>query len=152
MSLRFNFSNLSKLLLRVRRRHSRRNNNILSNPVHCQQIPNSQNQVFLLPVYRCRHTLLITRLQRVDHPQHLRSIPPRTSRIHHRQPNLLGRINYKHGADRKRNALLVNIRQVLLIHHVVEESDFSVCISDDGELEVRVGDFVDVFDPGVVRV
>jgi hypothetical protein len=40
----------------------------------------------------------------------------------------------------------------LLIHHVVEESDFSVCISDDGELEVRVGDFVDVFDPGVVRV
>ena len=123
---------LAKLLLRIRRADARRDNDILA----------------LLPVNRRHDALLVARLQAVDDAQHLGGVPAGRRRVHHGQPDLLGRVDDEDGADGEGDAAL--FRQpldVLLRDHVVEPGDGAVCVGDDGELQRRVVDFVDVRDP-----
>lgn len=127
---------LAKLLLRIRRADARRDNDILA----------------LLPVNRRHDALLVARLQAVDDAQHLGGVPAGRRRVHHGQPDLLGRVDDEDGADGEGDAAL--FRQpldVLLRDHVVEPGDGAVCVGDDGELDGRVVDFVDVRDPFGVR-
>lgn len=72
----------------------------------------------------------------------------RGTKIHHGQSDLLLRVDDEDGADGKNNVLAI---QITLVDHVVEESDFPVGIGNDGELEVGVGELVNVLDPLVVR-
>ena len=104
------------------------------------------------PVNRCRNLLLIPRLQRIHHPQHLRRIPPRTGRIAHDQPNRLLRINHKHTPDRKSNPLLVHIRRVLMIQHIIQIRDLPLLVANDREPEIGPADLVDVLDPSRMGV
>ena len=102
--------------------------------------------------HRRRNPLPVARLQTVDHAQHLARVAARAGRVHHRQADLLARINDEHRANGESNALLVDIVEVLLVDHVVRKSDFAVRVGDDGELQLRLRELVDVGDPAVVRV
>lgn len=46
--------------------------------------------------------------------------------------------------------LLVDIGGVLVINHIIQVRNFAIGISDDGELQVRSGNLVDVLDPVIV--
>src|SRR5256885_2171699 len=50
------------------------------------------------------------------------------------------------------NSLAVNIGGILVVDHVVQVSDLSGFVGDDGERKVGFGDIVDVLDPFLVRV
>ena len=94
--------------------------------------------------------MLIPQLQTIHDPQHLFCIPPYTSGIHHCKSNLLSRIDHENTPYRERNALFVDVGKVLGVDHVVEESDMTFGVGNDGEGEVCGGDFVDIgYPPGV---
>jgi hypothetical protein len=120
--VRLNLPNiiLPKLLLRICRANGRRHNDIFPRR----------------PVNRRSNALLITRLQRINHTQHLGGIATCRGGIHHGETDFLGRVDDEHGADRKGDALLVYVGQVLLVHHVVQPCDLAFRVCDDGELQV----------------
>ena len=109
------------------------------------------NHIFThLPVNRRRDTLLITSLQAINYTQDLSGVSPSARRIHHCQSDLLRWVNDEDTADGECDALLVNVVQILLVHHVIEPCHFSISICDDWELEVCLRDVVDVFNPPVM--
>lgn len=143
-NLRLNHPNipLSKLHLGILGSNRWRNNNILSD----------------LPVNRRRNPILITSLQRVDHPQNLRRIPPSGCRIAHSKPNLLLRIDNEDRANGKRDLLLIDTRPILGVDHVVPPRDLALLVGNDGEglrgpgtVEGGAGDLIYVVGPLIVR-
>ena len=96
--------------------------------------------------------MFVACLQAIDHPQHLRSVSPRARGIAQDQANRLLRIDDIHASDGQRHALGVHIGCVLIVDHVVQQGNLALLVANDGELEVRAGDFVDVLDPAVVGV
>lgn len=70
--------------------------------------------------------------------------------IHHRKSDLLAWIDDEDRANGESDSLLVDVVQVLLVDHVVEESHFSVSIGNDWKLKVGLGKLVDVLDPVLV--
>jgi hypothetical protein len=127
---------LSKLLLRILRAHTRRYNNIFAR----------------IPVNRRGNTLLIRKLQRINDPQHLACVPSSRGGVGHSQPDLLGGVDDEDRSNRKCDAaVLGKIVEVVLRNHVVQESNVAVGIGYDGEGDVGVSHFVDVFNPAVVR-
>ena len=65
--------------------------------------------------------------------------------------DLLG-IDEEDGSDGQCHSLAVNIGGILVVDHVVQVSDLSGFVGDDGERKVGFGDIVDVLDPFLVRV
>ena len=96
--------------------------------------------------------MLIPRLQAVHNPEHLGRIPPRARRIAHDQSDHLLRIHDEHTPNRKRNPLGIHIGCILMIQHIVQIRHFPLLVADDGKLELRPADLVDVFDPPTVRL
>lgn len=72
-----------------------------------------------LPIDRRCNALIIRSLQRINNSQNLKRISSTACRIHHRQTNLLRRIDYKNRADGEGDAFLINILQVLSVQHIV---------------------------------
>lgn len=68
---------------------------------------------------------------------------------HHGQSNLLSRVNDKDGANGESNALADGVK-IVLGDHVVQPSNLSLGIGNDGELEVGLCNLVDVADPFLV--
>lgn len=127
-----NLPHLAKLLPRIFGTHTRRHNNIIP----------------LLPINRRRNTLFIAHLQTINHPQHLRRVSTRTSRIRHCQPDLLVLIDDEDGANGKCDAAgLLQRVEIVLRDHVVEVCDVTVCVGDDGEVDGGLRGFVYVGDP-----
>lgn len=133
--VRLDHTDIAELLLRVFGGDGRGNNDIVPD----------------IPIDGGRDALLVGCLQGINHAQDLRGVAASRRGIQHGETNLLGGVNDKDGADGKGNALLGKVVQVLLGNHVVEEGNLAVSIGDDGELEVRVGDFIDILNPLVVR-
>lgn len=133
-NIRLNSTNLTKLLLRILRRDRRGNNNIITGQ----------------PVNRASDTILISRLERINHTEHLGSVPARRSRVRHDQTDLLSGVNDEDGADGESHALGVDVGGVLVVDHVVGVGNLALGVGDDGELEVGAVDLVDVLDPGLV--
>lgn len=127
---------LAELLLRILSRNRRGHNHVLSDR----------------PVDGSRNTLLIRGLQSVNDTQHLGGVSASRGRVEHGQTDLLGGVDNENGTDGEGNALLGNVVKVPLVDHVIEESDFTVGIGDDGELDVGVADLVDIFHPFAVGV
>lgn len=127
-------ADLAKLLLRVRGSDRWWNDHIIAD----------------LPVDRSSDALLVAGLQGVNDAQYLSGVATGRGGVHHGQTDLLARVDDENGADGEGNTLLVNVVQVLLVDHVIQESDLAVSISDDGELQVGRGHFVDVLDPFAV--
>jgi len=127
---------LPKLLPCILSAHTRRHNDILTR----------------IPIDRGRNALLIRELQSINYSQHLTRIAARRSRVGHSQADLLGRVDYEDRANGKRDTtVLGEAVKVVLRNHIVQEGNMAVGISDDGEGHLGVADFVDVFDPFVVR-
>lgn len=104
------------------------------------------------PVDRGGDTSLISGLERVDNPENLCCVTASGGGVGHDQADLLGGVDDEHGADGEGNSLAVDVGQVLLVNHLVEEGDFAVGIGDDREFELSRGDFVDVLDPLLVGI
>lgn len=128
-------ANLAELLLRIRGADRGGNDHIVTD----------------LPVNRGSDTLLVTGLKRIDDTQHLGRVTTSRGGIHHGQTDLLARVDDEDRANGESNALLVDVVQILLVDHVIQEGDLAVRIGDNGELHIGRGDFIDVFDPFVVR-
>lgn len=60
--------------------------------------------------------------------------------------DLLG-VDDENGSNCERNALLVDIGRILIIQHVVLQSNLPLLVTDDGELEVAAADLVDIINP-----
>lgn len=132
--VRAHLAHVGELVLRVLGADGRRDDDILAD----------------LPVDRGGDALLVARLQRVDHAQHLGGVPARRRRVEHDEADRLLGVDDKDRADGEGDALFVDVGQVLRVDHVVEERDFAVRVRDDRELETRLRDVVDVADPRVV--
>ena len=102
------------------------------------------------PVNRCRDSVLVASLKRIDDAEHLGRIAARRSRIGHDQSDGLLGIDNEDGADGEGDALLVDIRRILLVQHVIEQSDLPLLVADDGKLQVAATDLVDILDPTAV--
>lgn len=129
--VRLQLANLAKLLLRVLGGDRRGHDHVVAH----------------LPVDRGGDALLVARLQGVDDAQDLGGVTAGRGGVHHGETDLLARVDDEDGADGERNALLVDVIQVLLVDHIVQEGDLAVGIGDNGELHVRRGDLVNVLDP-----
>jgi len=110
-------------------------------PIH------TDNVVARNPVDRCCDPVLISRLQRVEHAQHLRRVAPRGRGVGEYEANRLLGVDDEDAADGEGNALCVDIRLVLLVNHVVEIGNFAALVSDNGEFQLAARDLVDVLDP-----
>ena len=118
--VRLDLANHAKLLLRVRSRDGGGHDDVVAD----------------LPVDRSSHTLLVASLEGVDDTENLGRVTASRGRVHHREADLLARVDDEHGPDGEGDALLVDVIQVLLVNHVVEEGNLAVGIGDDGELHV----------------
>lgn len=132
--VRLDLTHVVELLLGVSSRDRRRHDHIIT----------------LLPVNRRHDTLLVARLQGVNHTKNLGRVATSRRRVHHRETDLLARVDDEDGPDRERDALLGDVVQITLVDHVVKEGDLSLRVGDDGELEVCLRDFVDVVHPFAV--
>jgi hypothetical protein len=65
--------------------------------------------------------------------------------------DLLG-IDEEDGSDSQGHALAVDVGGVLVIDHVVQVGYLAGLVGNDGEGETRLGHFVDILDPFLVRV
>ena len=96
--------------------------------------------------------MLIPGLQAINHPQYLRRVPPRARWIAQNQTNRLLWVDDVYAPDRQRHALGVHIGRILVVDHVIQQGDFALLVANDGELKIRAGNFIDVFNPAVVRI
>lgn len=96
--------------------------------------------------------MLIPRLQAIHHPQHLGRISASARRIAHDQPNRLFGIDDEDAADRKGNALLIDIGGILVVEHIIKIGYLAGFVADDGEAEGRAGNFVNVLDPATMAL
>ena len=97
-------------------------------------------------------TEFVGRLQGVYGPQHLGGVAAAAGRVCHDQADLLGGVDDEDGADGQLQALVVDVRGVLVVDHVVEEGDLAVRVGDDGEAQAAARDLVDVPNPRPVGV
>lgn len=100
-----------------------------------------------LPVGGRGDPVLVAELERVDRAQDLVELTAGRRRVLKNQTDRLLRVDDEHGSDGERDALLVDVGEVLLVEHVVQASDLTSRISDDRELEVDAAQLVDVGDP-----
>lgn len=129
--VRLDLADLAKLLLGVGGADGRRNNHVVTH----------------LPVDGSGNTLLVAGLQRINDTEDFGGVAAGGGRVHHGQTDLLAWVDDEDRADGERNALLVDVVQILLVDHVVQKCNLAVGIGDNGELDIGGGDFVDVFDP-----
>jgi len=105
----------------------------------------------LLPVDRRRDAVLVAKLDRVDRAQDLVKVTPSNGGVRERETDDLLRVDDEDGPDRKREALQILVRRVLVVEHIVDVRHLAVGVGDNGELDVGGGDFaavlVDVLDP-----
>ena len=132
--IRLDSTDLTKLLLRILSRDGRRNDNIITRQ----------------PVNRASDTVLISRLEGINHTENLGGVTAGRGRVGHDQTDLLGRVNDEDGADGEGHALGVDVGGILVVDHVVGVGDLALGVGDNGELEVGAIDLVDVLDPGLV--
>jgi len=69
---------------------------------------------------RAYHTVLVTKLQRVDDTEDLVEVATRRCRVRDSQADDLLRVDDEDGADGERETLRVDVRRILVIKHVVQ--------------------------------
>lgn len=107
--------------------------------------------VSLLPVDWSSDTVLVAELQGIDDSEDLSEVASSGGWVLDLQTDHPLWVDDKDGSDGERDTLGIDVGRVQSIEHVVLSGDLSVLVSDDGELEDRLADLVDVLDPLVVR-
>jgi len=113
------------------------------------------NDIFaLLPVNWGGDAVLVTELERVNDPQDLVKVSAGGGRVGNSQTDDFLRVDDEHGSDGEGNTLGVDVGGILVVQHVIQGSNRTVLVGDDG-----VGDMgwanlaskrLDVLDPSVV--
>lgn len=106
--------------------------------------------VSLLPVDWSSDTVLVAELQGIDDSEDLSEVASSGGWVLDLQTDHPLWVDDKDGSDGEGNTLGIDVGGVQSIEHVVLSGDLSVLVSDDGELEDRLADLVDVLDPFVV--
>lgn len=96
--------------------------------------------------------MLVGGLQAVDGAEDLGGVAAGGGGVGHDKADLLVGVDDEDGADGQRHTLGVDVGGVLVVDHVVLVGDLALRVGDDGELQLGAGDFVDVLDPGVMRL
>jgi hypothetical protein len=104
------------------------------------------------PVNRGGDSVLVTSLKRVDNAENLSGVATSGSGVWEDCADGLLGVDDEDGADGESNALSVDVGGVLVVKHVVLESDLALLVANDGELEAGARDLVDVLDPATVAV
>jgi hypothetical protein len=73
-------------------------------------------------------------------------------RVGHDQTDLLGGVDDEDGTDGESQTLGVDVGGILVVNHVVGVGDLALGVGDDGELQLRAGDLIDILDPGMVAL
>lgn len=104
------------------------------------------------PVNRGGDLVLVTSLQRVEDSKHLGGVAACRSRVGEDGTDGLLGVNEEDGSNGEGNALGIHVGRVLTVQHVVQQSDLSVLVTNDGEVQGGVANVVDVLDPFSVAV
>ena len=104
------------------------------------------------PVYRCGNSVLVSCLERIHNSQNLGGVATSRGRIREDGADGLLRVNDENRADCESNALGVHVGSILVVEHVIEQSDLSLLISNDGETQVTSADLIDVLDPSTMAL
>lgn len=96
--------------------------------------------------------MLVASLKRVDNTEDLSSVTASGGGVGEDGADGLLGVNDEDGTDGEGNALGVDVGGVLVVDHVVGKSDLALLVADDGELEGRAADLVNVLDPAAVAL
>lgn len=96
--------------------------------------------------------MLVASLERVDNAEDLGSVAASGGRVGENSADGLLGVDDEDGADGESNTLGVDVGGVLVVEHVVGESNLAFLVANDGELEVGAADLVNVLDPATVAV
>lgn len=104
------------------------------------------------PVDRGGDLVLVAGLEGVDDAENLGGVAAGGGRVGEDGADGLLGVNDEDRADGESDALLIDVGSVLVVDHVVRERDLALLVTDDGELERRGRQLVDILDPFAVRV
>lgn len=104
------------------------------------------------PVDGSGDTLLVRGLQGIHDTEHLGSVTAGRGRVGQGETDLLVGVNDEDRADGQGQTLLVHVGGVIVVQHVIQVGNLAVGVGNDGELEIRASDLVNVLDPLVVRL
>ncbi|KAH3660715.1 hypothetical protein OGATHE_005047 [Ogataea polymorpha] len=104
------------------------------------------------PVNRSGDSVLVTGLQRVDDSQNLSSVSTSRSWVGQDQSDGLLWVDNEDRSDGELDTLVVDISCILVVDHVVLQSDLSFRVGNDWESKLGAGHLINVLDPGLVRV
>ena len=124
------------------------------------------------PVDGRRDAVLVARLQRVDHAEHLGRVAARRGWVREDQADRLLGVDDEDGADGEGDALGVDVGGVLVVEpacitesaristirqggeflHIVGIRNLAVLVANYGESQLAAGDLIDVLDPSAVRL
>lgn len=95
-------------------------------------------------------SVLVTKLEGVQHSQNLSSVSTSGSRVRDDETNGLLWVNDEDGTDGELDTLVINVGSILVVNHVVSSSNLSLWVSDNWEGKLRTSDLINVLDPGLV--
>lgn len=96
--------------------------------------------------------VLVAGLQAVKDTKDLSSVATSRGRVRQDQTDGLLGVNDEDRADGERNALGVDVGGVLVVNHVVGKRNLALLVTNDGELQLRAGDLINVLDPALMAV
>jgi len=113
------------------------------------------NVVALVPVDRGDNLVFVTQLEGIDHSDDLVKRTAGLGRVGDGEADDLLGIDHEDGSDGEGNTLRIDVGGINGIQHVVDGSDFTIGIGNDGELDVSWANFranfVDILDPVLMR-
>lgn len=104
------------------------------------------------PVDRGGDSVLVTELQGVNDSQDLSGVSSGGSWVCQDQSDLLLWVDDEDRSDGELDTLVVDVGGVLVVNHVICVSNLSFWVRDDWEGQLGARHFVDVLNPGLVRV
>ncbi len=104
------------------------------------------------PVDGSGDSVLVPSLQGVHDPEDFSSITACGGWVRQNRADRLLWVDNEYGADGEGNALLIDIRGILVIQHVVFESDLSLLVTNYWESKIASADLVNVLNPLSVAI
>jgi hypothetical protein len=152
--VRLDYTDVGEDLLGVLGLETRVDNDILTyyNVRGCRRRKSIVKELTRNPVDRGGDSVLVTSLERVDNAENLSGVATSGSGVWEDCADGLLGVDDEDRADGESNALGVDVGGVLVVKHVVLESDLAFLVANDGELEAGARDLVNVLDPTTMAV
>jgi len=96
--------------------------------------------------------VLVSGLERVNNSEDLSGVAASGGRVGEDETDGLLWVDDEDRADGESNTLLVDVGGILVVNHVVGKGDLALLVTNDWELELGLGDLIDILNPSSVRV